>query len=373
MVWVQENIRNFGGDPDRVTIFGQSAGAASVCYHVVSPLSKGLFQQAISQSGVCQTCDTFPKPLERAVMLAEELGCDTKDTSNMVACLRQKSADDIIAAHQRLFVRLADEGFTIPFPPSVDGVFLPAHPDVILEKGQVNTDFCLLGVNNHEGGFLIPSSIVPNFGQGMDDDTFSVMLKTLVRNPYPVSSQDDIVAVLCKAYGYRGGQNDPQYTFTQIFGDKMFFAPTAFVADMTAGSAHVYLYENQYIPSFLSADRPDWVGCDHDDELLIVAGAAMLDVPRLDGSIMAFSEKDKKTSLDYMAYWANFARTGNPSDGTGGPADSPTVPEWPQYTADNPAYIKLDVTSSADVGLKTEKMKLWNDVIPKLVAASGKD
>ncbi|XP_035680417.1 liver carboxylesterase-like [Branchiostoma floridae] len=186
MVWVQENIRNFGGDPDRVTIFGQSAGAASVCYHVVSPLSKGLFQRAISQSGVCQTCDTVPKPLERAVMLAEELGCDTKDTANMVACLRQKSADDIIAAHQRLFVRLADEGFTVPFPPSVDGVFLPAHPDVILEKGQVNTDFYLLGVNNHEGGFLIPSSTVANFGQGMDDETFSVMLKTLVRNPYPV-------------------------------------------------------------------------------------------------------------------------------------------------------------------------------------------
>ncbi|XP_066289221.1 putative inactive carboxylesterase 4 [Branchiostoma lanceolatum] len=60
MVWVQENIRVFGGDAKRVTIFGESAGGTSACYQVVSPLSKGLFQRAISQSGVCDTIDVNP-------------------------------------------------------------------------------------------------------------------------------------------------------------------------------------------------------------------------------------------------------------------------------------------------------------------------
>ncbi|XP_066290523.1 cocaine esterase-like [Branchiostoma lanceolatum] len=289
----------------------------------------------------------------------------------MMACLRQKSADDIVAAHQRLAAKLSVEGILMPFTPSVDGVFLPAHPNVLLEKGQVNTGSYLLGVNNHEYGFHLPSATLPNFGQGMGHDTFLLMMKRLVRRLYPGSSEDGIVSVLRKEY--LDNSKDPMatlYQFTHVYGDQMFVAPTVFVADKIGASGQVYLYENQYAPSFVRTARPDWVGCDHADDLLIMTGVAMLDRPLKDGGFMPFSEEDKNTSLDFMAYWANFARTGNPSDCTGGPADSPTVPEWPQYTPDNPAYMKLDLTSSADVGFHPDRMALWNDVIPKLAASS---
>ena len=77
------------------------------------------------------------------------------------------------------------------------------------------------------------------------------------------------------------------------------------------GHGQVYLYENRYVSSVASAGRPDWVGCDHTDELPIISGLAFLDMPPSDDQRSnMYSNKDKKTSLDMMAYWANFARTG---------------------------------------------------------------
>ncbi|XP_078688416.1 carboxylesterase 1D-like [Branchiostoma floridae x Branchiostoma belcheri] len=375
MVWVQENIANFGGDPDRVTIFGQSAGGASVCYHVVSPLSKGLFQRAISQSGGCQAVEVNPKPLPRAAMLAEVLGCDTKDPASMVTCLRKKSSDDLITGHQAVMQKLNFE--EVPFPPVVDTTFLPSHPNDLFDQGRTNPVDYLLGVNNHEYGYVVPLGVVPNYGQGMTKDTALSTLKRTLERAYPSSYHDDMLAVVRKVYFDHEKTDDPmsiQHQFSLAAGDQLFVSPTVLIANKHAASGRkVYLYENHYVPSRMSTARPDWVGCDHTDDLYIMPGVAFLDIRTSDGELMAFNSDDRRTSLDMMAYWANFARTGNPSDRTGGPADSPTVPEWPQYTPDNPAYMKLDVTSSADVGFHPDRMALWNDVIPKLAAASGRD
>ncbi|XP_066289222.1 uncharacterized protein [Branchiostoma lanceolatum] len=378
MIWVKENIRSFGGDPDGITIFGESAGGASVCYHVISPLSEGLFHRAISQSGVCETVDIIPNPLERAVMLAEDLGCDTEDTAVMVTCLRQKSSDDLVASHGRLHMKLQSQGVLFLFMPVVDGTYLPDYPKHLLDKGQVNVAQYLLGANDHEYGWRISLGTIPNFGQGMSEEEFIVRLEMLVTRLYPTSKQDGIIATLREEYSYHDNPDDPmaiQNQFTQVYGDQLLVAPTAFVAEKYAGLGQVYLYENRYVSSVASAGRPDWVGCDHADELPILAGLAFLDLPVSDDNQRpyVFSDEDRKISLDMMAYWTNFARTGNPSDRTGGPADSPTVPEWPHYTPDNPAYMKLDLTSSSDVGMKPEKMKLWNDVFPKLAASSDRD
>ncbi|XP_066290519.1 liver carboxylesterase-like isoform X2 [Branchiostoma lanceolatum] len=377
MVWVQENIRNFGGDPNQVTIFGESAGGASVCYHVVSPLSKGLFQRAISQSGVSQTCDTFSKPLERAVMLAEELGCDTRDTANMVACLRQKSTDELNSGTLEVLKKLIRQGASLPtqpFSPAIDGHFLPAEPAVIFDTGRANAVDYLLGVNNHEFGFLLPMTLIPGYGRGMTEDKYLRSMKRRVDALYPGFNLNNMVAEIRKLYRDCYSGDDPmslQYQFTQACGDHVFVAPTVSVANKHSGSGQkVYLYDNHYVPSRFAAGRPDWVGCDHGDELFVMSGVAFVDVPMTSGRLLRFSADDKKASLDMMAYWANFARTGNPSDCAGGPADSPTVPEWPQYTPDNPAYMKLDLMSSADVGLHPDRMALWNDVIPKLAAPS---
>ncbi|XP_035672080.1 putative inactive carboxylesterase 4 [Branchiostoma floridae] len=182
MTWVKENIRNFGGDPDRVTLFGESAGAMSVCYHVVSPLCKGLFRRAISQSGTCNSFGTIIKPLGVATTLAEAVGCDGKDTGSMVSCLRQKPADELVGAQQDVI----KSSMWDSFGPVVDGSFLPAHPDDLYDRGRAHPVDYLLGVTNDEFGSLLASLVEPKFGQGMTEDTFNRHLKALIGGLYPV-------------------------------------------------------------------------------------------------------------------------------------------------------------------------------------------
>ncbi|XP_019614783.1 PREDICTED: liver carboxylesterase-like [Branchiostoma belcheri] len=376
MIWVKENIRNFGGDPERVTIFGESAGGVSVSYQVLSPLSKGLFQRAISQSGTYNTMEPAAKPMELATMLGNEVGCEAKDAAGLVACLRQKPADDLVAGAQRMASYGSGERGA-HFGPVLDGHFLPEHPTGLYENGQANAVEYLLGVNNHEFGFVMPSIMYSDFGKGMTEDAFLLEMEKLIEKIYPgTKNKDGIVAAARDVYRNHDNPDDPmavQYQFTLFQGDQMFVAPTVDTAmKHTASGSKVYLYENYYVPS-TAAGRPDWVGCDHGDDLAMMSGWPFLDVQLRAGGSIPFSQDDRKVSLDMMAYWANFARTGDPSDPTGAPADSLALPEWPRYTRDHPAYIRLGVTSSADVGLHPDRMALWNDVIPKLVASSNRE
>ncbi|XP_066275193.1 liver carboxylesterase-like [Branchiostoma lanceolatum] len=379
MEWVKDNIRNFGGDPDQVTLFGQSSGGESVCYHVVSPLSKGLFRRAISQSSTCNTMGVLPKPVEVAATLAEAVGCDhdQRDTGSMVSCLRQKSADELVDAYRDMMKWGTGEP-GVSLRAVVDGNFLPAYPDDLYDEGQAHAVDYLLGVNDHEYGLMLPSLVDPKFGQGMTEDAFVWTLDALIGGLYPGSNTDSIVSAARQLYRDQDKPDDPmaiQRQFTHVLGDSMYVAPTVDTANRHAASgSKVYLYENHYAPAFASAFRPGWVGCDHSDDMFIVTGWPFLDVPlNGGGGLLPFSSEDRKVSGDMMAYWANFARTGNPSDGTGGPTDSPAVPEWPRYTPDNPAYMNLGLTSSADVGLHPGRVALWNDVIPKIAASSERE
>ncbi|KAJ9577652.1 hypothetical protein L9F63_005732, partial [Diploptera punctata] len=101
--WVKENIAAFGGNPDSVTIFGESAGGASVHFHVLSPASKGLFHRAIAQSGtaLCPWAVAPPgSALKNAKKLASLLNCPNQNSSTIIECLRKKDAEKIIATDE---------------------------------------------------------------------------------------------------------------------------------------------------------------------------------------------------------------------------------------------------------------------------------
>ncbi|KAJ8727211.1 hypothetical protein PYW08_015608 [Mythimna loreyi] len=98
MKWVQKNIKYFGGDADRVTIMGQSAGSASVAFHIASPMSQGLFHRAIAMSG-SPYCDwSLPfQPEKRAIVLAKSLGCEDEDPDELLECLQSVPSDKLVA------------------------------------------------------------------------------------------------------------------------------------------------------------------------------------------------------------------------------------------------------------------------------------
>ncbi|RZC33704.1 venom carboxylesterase-6-like [Asbolus verrucosus] len=138
--WIQENVKYFGGNPNSVTIFGMSAGGASIHFHYLSPKSRGLFHRGISQSGtMLNPWVLVEKPLEKTKKLAANVGCSTKQTKSMVECLKRRPAKQIVASVKEFQPWLYN-----PFSPfglvvdswSADPV-LPSHPYNLIRNKQV--------------------------------------------------------------------------------------------------------------------------------------------------------------------------------------------------------------------------------------------
>ena len=150
--WVRDNVRAFGGDPNDVTIFGESAGSTDVCFHVVSPGSGGLFHRAISESNGCTLHQRSAADAEAATaQLVSSVGCDA--SSDVLGCLRNVSAADLLNADPS-----KDVGGGA-FDAVVDGGFLPDQPRALFDTGHFNKVPYLLGSNADEGTgiFLDPT------------------------------------------------------------------------------------------------------------------------------------------------------------------------------------------------------------------------
>ena len=103
--WVRDHIRNFGGDPEQITIFGESAGAASASYHMLSPLTRNKFQRTIAQSGSALAGWAFDnEPEKHAKDIAGLVGCPTDNLDDMVQCMKAKPAEDIVNVHTQYIV-----------------------------------------------------------------------------------------------------------------------------------------------------------------------------------------------------------------------------------------------------------------------------
>ncbi|KAJ9588465.1 hypothetical protein L9F63_018198, partial [Diploptera punctata] len=147
--WVQQNIEQFGGDPGKVTIFGESAGGASVHYHMLSPMSKGLFHQAISQSGTALNPWAFSATAkERSFRLGKVLGCTTNNANELLKFLEKVSAQDIV---NKVVESVSVEDVREKKVKGPGGTFLEAHPRDIMQAGKFQHIPYMLGVNSQEG------------------------------------------------------------------------------------------------------------------------------------------------------------------------------------------------------------------------------
>uniref|UniRef100_A0A5F9CNP2 Carboxylic ester hydrolase n=1 Tax=Oryctolagus cuniculus TaxID=9986 RepID=A0A5F9CNP2_RABIT len=340
--WVQQNIAHFGGNPGRVTIFGESAGGMSVSSHVLSPMSQGLFHGAIMESGVALLPGLITSSSEViSTVVANLSGCGQVDSETLVRCLRAKSEEEMLAI-TKVFKVIAVV---------VDGVFLPRHPEELLASADFQPVPSIIGVNNDEYGWILPQLL---FATDPQEERDRGAMKELIHQTFEQLMLPPALGDLLMDE-YMGSNEDPKTLmaqFQEMMADAMFVMPALRVAHFQRTHAPVYFYEFQHRPSFTKDLKPPHVRADHGDELLFVFRSFLF------GSKVPLTEEEELLSRRVMKYWADFARNGNPN-GEG-------LSHWPVFDQDE-RYLQLNVQPAVGQALKAHRRKFWTKYLPQRV------
>lgn len=288
--WVKENAANLGGSPDSITIFGESAGAFSVGFHLFSPLSSDYFSYAIMQSGAPFAEDYFAdKDIARknALTFAEGISCSKSNISASINCLRSASPESLITHN-------------FSFRPIADGHFLPDHPTKMADRGDIKNTSVLLGVNKNEGIYFVIYDFKEYFPLDGNGEISEDQLDKITSYYFNGDSKTSDIVKLEYL-------KSPNTSYTDVAdaikGDKTFKCPVirfAEALDQHGGDVFMYSFEHRVSTN----PWPEWTGVVHGYEIELVFG-----IPLAPGNSQ-YTEEEKALSLQIMKLWTNFAKTG---------------------------------------------------------------
>ena len=319
--WVKNNIAAFGGDADRITIFGESAGAIAVSMLCASPLAKGLFHAAISQSGgsFCpvDSVRTNNNGI-RDVKGAEAYGVEfmKRIGASSLKELREMSPEAWIGD-------TASTGVG-GFWPTVDGYVITDDQYKLYRSGHFNDVHLLIGTNSDEGSMFVRPSSVEEYVAEVKRDYGPFADRML--KAYPATTEQETFAAR-----------------SDIFRETAFAWPTYTWAELQrkASRKNIYLYYFDYVPERMQARSPRGAG--HAADLQYVFGTFWGEP----------SAEDRAVSEMMMRSWVNFATTFNPN-GEG-------VPEWPEYNAKKATVMHIKAQTALITRPNTDKLELMEE------------
>ena len=346
--WVRDNIATFGGDPNRVTIFGESAGAGTVMSLMVVPQSEGLFHRAISQSNFIPGWDRpladqarGADPAEaQGLRVAEGLGAEGTG-ADALAIMRAASAAELREASSTGRGGLFAEGANT-WAPNVDGYVIPDDPVALYLNGQQHDVPLIAGMNGNEGSLF-------SGGLGVENASdFEAQVRTLYG-----SLADRALA----HYGVESDDDAPAGA-DHLAHDFLFAGPVrTHVSSHAQVNSPAWLYHFTHVPPTPGGQR---MGSHHAAEITYVfgnlgpfgPGGSATERLLAGFSATGYGEADQQLSDSMVAYWVQFATTGDPN--------REDLPEWAPFDPDTDLHLELGEEITVGSAAHRAGGELWS-------------
>uniref|UniRef100_A0A672G7T4 Carboxylic ester hydrolase n=1 Tax=Salarias fasciatus TaxID=181472 RepID=A0A672G7T4_SALFA len=377
--WVRRNIQAFGGSPYNLTIFGQSAGAASVSYQMLSPYSKGLFRRAITQCGVALSPWALQrKPMALTKKIARKVGCSRSNEDEMITCLKMSDPVGLTMAGKIDVLLLFGKGVVmdlLELGPVIDGDFVPDEPSRLFHNAA-EFDY-LAGVNSMDGhifaGVDVPSI---NMRNATTVDEVKSVLTGLTRDKGAAAAASAFSAY-SSIWGSFPEQDVVKKTVSDIETDFLFLVPTQIALQLHANNSsgartYSYLFNMKTrIPGF-----PRWVEAEHAEDLQYLFGKPF-------STPLVYFPRHRDLAGYMIAYWTNFTEQAcmqgsllDPTIRSNGTGLSKVPVLWPAFTKLHRPYMNINhrmSKSSVSYDLRSFYVDYWTKTYSSLPVTRGEE
>lgn len=369
--WVKDNIKDFGGDPDSVTITGYSAGSWSISLHLVSPMSKGLFHRAIAMSGSAIYQKPLPKEQKHlAIKQAEILDCPTDTVGNMLICMNTKTAEEFANSLPQFFEWHGDPilVWTPVIEPEVNGVerFLHDDPEKLIKEGNFTQVPFIGGSNKDEFGgiILLPITEAKKGNNSLFDEwntNWDHIAPISFLYERDTNRSKEISTELYKSYNHdKPISIDNLQGIAKLYCDGVIAYSEHRLVNLLASSSKmpIYYYHFMYQGRYSHVNDPETgkpYGVSHNDDLMYLLYISQFPF---------FKENDPEipTVERMTAIWENFAKTGEPI-----PKDNELFKNvtWEKFTSENKSYLEINNELTMKDGvIYPERMNVWDKLFP---------
>ncbi|KAL0820059.1 hypothetical protein ABMA28_006007 [Loxostege sticticalis] len=355
--WIRDNINAFGGDPDNVTLFGESAGAVSISFLLLSPSVRGLFSKVILQSGSSLSpWGLQHDPIKTASTIALEFGHNSTDPHEIYEALSKRNADDLINAikySERKNWITAETLFVPCVEKEIAGVepIITDFPTEIIKTGNYTKVPMIIGFNDNEGLFFVAK----DYGRSLKEvDTAETLQPDLV---FPNTAAKNLTVEKIEKHYFSSGKEELIMDMVDLYSDVHFKYPSVLVSELYSRTSDqpIFYYLFKYsglinvaktLSQFIGAD-----GAAHADELFYMFRPYAL--PMVAAKTFEALMMERLTTL-----WTNFAKYSDPT-----PRTSRLLPiKWRPSRERIPRALVIDREFTTAPMWHEHTLRLWNDI-----------